>query len=143
MFKNILFSIDINDKYSWRNAFPKIIELYNSSKDCKLTIMNVVQTYGLGMMEEYFPKNWDVEITKKSKTKLNEIVAKNLPANIKADVIIDKGVVYKAIIERAEKIDADLIIISAHHPDRKDYLLGPNVAKVVRHAARSVLVLRD
>ena len=143
MFHTILFPIDINDKKSWKNAFPQVIDLYKSSADCHLTVMNVVQTYGLGMMEEYFPKDWAKAVTKKSLDKLQEIVTKNVPSNIKVNVLVDKGVVYQAIISRAEKINADLIIMAAHNPDRGDYLLGPNVAKVVRHTAKSVLVLRD
>jgi len=42
-----------------------------------------------------------------------------------------------------QKIDADLIVLGANRPDLKDYLLGPNASRVVRHSARSVLVVRD
>ena len=37
---------------------------------------------------------------------------------------------------------ATLIVIGAHRPDLKDYLLGPHAARVVRHAECSVLVVR-
>ncbi|MEP3300223.1 MAG: universal stress protein, partial [Pseudoruegeria sp.] len=37
---------------------------------------------------------------------------------------------------------ADLIVIGAHRPDFKDYLLGPNAARVVRHSECSVYVVR-
>ncbi len=33
--------------------------------------------------------------------------------------------------------------IGSHRPELKDYLLGPNAARVVRHANCSVLVVRD
>jgi hypothetical protein len=32
--------------------------------------------------------------------------------------------------------------MTAHSPDLKDYLLGPNAARVVRHANQSVMVIR-
>ena len=38
--------------------------------------------------------------------------------------------------------DDDLIVIGAHKPDFKDYLLGPNAARVVRHSHCSVHVVR-
>ena len=57
--------------------------------------------------------------------------------------IVKTGNVYESIIVAAKKIDCDLIIMSAHRPDLKDYLLGPNAARVVRHSDRSVLVVRD
>jgi nucleotide-binding universal stress UspA family protein len=36
-----------------------------------------------------------------------------------------------------------LIIIGSHSPSMQDYLLGPNAARVVRHANCSVLVIRE
>ena len=56
--------------------------------------------------------------------------------------IVAKGSVYECIIKTANEIKADLIVMSAHRPELKDYLLGPNAAKVVRHSDRSVLVVR-
>ena len=39
-------------------------------------------------------------------------------------------------------IGAELILIGAHSPELKDYLLGSNAARIVRHSPKSVLVLR-
>ena len=50
--------------------------------------------------------------------------------------------VYEAILNIARKTGADLIVVAAHRPELKDYLLGPNAARVVRHANCSVLVVR-
>ena len=50
--------------------------------------------------------------------------------------------VYQVILETAAKIGADLIVMASHRPKPMDYLLGPNAAKVVRHAKTSVLVVR-
>jgi nucleotide-binding universal stress UspA family protein len=36
-----------------------------------------------------------------------------------------------------------VIVLASHRPELKDYLLGPNAARVVRHAKCSVLVVRD
>ena len=56
--------------------------------------------------------------------------------------IVTAGNVYESIINVGKKIHADLIVMSAHRPELKDYLLGPNAARVVRHSDRSVLVVR-
>lgn len=143
MFKKILFAIDIDDKNSWNMIIPKVIEFCKLIPECELVIINVIPTYSLGIMEEYFPKNWAAEVSKKAKAKLEEIVHKNLPEDLKTKLVIKKGAVYQAIISHAEDIEADLIIMSAHHPKRSDYLLGPNTAKVVRHSSISVMVIRD
>ncbi len=46
------------------------------------------------------------------------------------------------ILRVAREIEADLILLAAHRPELKDFLLGPNAARVVRHFDGSVLVVR-
>lgn len=46
------------------------------------------------------------------------------------------------ILEFAEEIGADLIIIASHRPGMQDYLLGSTAGRVVRHADCTVLVER-
>ena len=46
------------------------------------------------------------------------------------------------ILEYAEEIGADLIVIASHRPGLEDYFLGSTAARVVRHAACTVLVDR-
>ena len=67
------------------------------------------------------------------------------------DVVYDGDAAYErgctefydaAILDLAEKIGADLIVMASHRPELKDYLLGPNAARVVRHAECSVMVVR-
>ena len=55
---------------------------------------------------------------------------------------VGHGTVYEEILHAAKRIDADLIVMAAHRPGQADYLLGPNAARVVRHAECSVLVVR-
>jgi universal stress protein F len=56
---------------------------------------------------------------------------------------VETGGIYAGIIAVAERIGADLIVLASHRPAMKDYLLGANAARVVRHARCSVLVVRD
>ncbi len=53
------------------------------------------------------------------------------------------GTIYQEILSAARKIEVDLIVMASHRPALEDYLLGPNAARVVRHADCSVLVVRD
>jgi nucleotide-binding universal stress UspA family protein len=46
------------------------------------------------------------------------------------------------ILEYAEEIGADLIIMASHRPGLQDYFLGSTAARVVRHAACAVFVDR-
>ena len=57
--------------------------------------------------------------------------------------IVRNGTVYEEILRIAGETGCDLIVIGAHRPELRDYLLGPNAARVDRHANCSVLVVRD
>ncbi len=48
----------------------------------------------------------------------------------------------RSIVEYAEDHDIDCIVIASHRPGLQDYLLGSTAARVVRHAACAVHVLR-
>ena len=62
---------------------------------------------------------------------------------MKVNIIVGRGAVYQSILDTVEASRADLIIIPAHSKESKEFLLGPNAAKVVRHAKISVLIVRE
>ena len=51
--------------------------------------------------------------------------------------------IYDEILGQAKEAGADLIIVGSHRPAMKDYLLGTNAGRVVRHASCSVLIARE
>ena len=46
------------------------------------------------------------------------------------------------IVDAAEELGSDLIVIASHKPGLSDYFLGSTAARVVRHAGCSVFVMR-
>lgn len=144
MYNNILYPIDIFEQSSWEKSLPIILE-YASSFDATVHIMTAIPDYGMALVSQYFPKSAIDKVVKSTKEELHKFVEDKFgDKEIKIGNIVVKkgGAVYQSIIDVADKIDADLILISAHRPELKDYLLGPNAAKVVRHSKRSVLVMR-
>ena len=75
---------------------------------------------------------------------LNDLAVKALgdEVNGKLRHLVAVGKAYQEILHVAEKDGADLIVLGAHAPDLKDYLLGPTAARVVRHTSSSVYVVR-
>jgi nucleotide-binding universal stress UspA family protein len=65
------------------------------------------------------------------------------PRRFESQAIVTNGTVYEEILRTAKEIGCDVIVMASHRPELKDYLLGPNAARVVRHANCSVLVVRD
>ncbi|MGB4191877.1 MAG: universal stress protein [Rickettsiales bacterium] len=143
LFQNILLPIDINDSNSWEKTLPTCISILKLNPEAKLWFLAVIPNFGLGdVIEEYFPKGWLKDVSEKTLIELQKIVENHLPHGIKPNLLVDRGVVYQVILDTALKLEVDLIVMSSNHPNRKDYLLGPNVARVARHAESSVLIRR-
>jgi nucleotide-binding universal stress UspA family protein len=142
MFKDILYPVDITEDGSWRESLPVVIAQAKAFQ-AKLHIMTVVSDYGMSLVQQYFPKGSVERVVEESGKALHDFIDTYIPKDIKVQSIVAKGSVYECIIKTADQINADLIVMSAHRPGLKDYLLGPNSAKVVRHSNRSVLVVRD
>jgi nucleotide-binding universal stress UspA family protein len=74
--------------------------------------------------------------------RLNEIAAKHVPDGMKVQTLARRGTVYEQVLNVAEELAVDQIVIGAHRPALSDFLLGPNTARIVRHAHCSVNVIR-
>ncbi len=142
MYKNILLPVDLTQETSWQKALEVAIAHVQAFKS-RLHVMTVVPDSGMAMISQYFSKDAAHRIIESTNEALHKFVKDNVPADIKVQHIVTTGSVYESIISVAHKINADLIVMSAHRPELKDYLLGPNAARVVRHSDRSVLVVRS
>ena len=142
MFKNILASIDLNDESSWLKSVPIAVELCQTS-GAPLTLLTVVPDFGMSIVSQHFPKDFAESAMTETRNKLAAFAGKHIPDDVVKTLMICQGTIYEEIIKAGEKISADLIILAAHRPSLKDYLLGPNAARVVRHFKGSVLIVRD
>lgn len=142
MYKDILLPVDLSEDGSWKRALEIAVE-YAQAFDSCIHVMTVVPDSGMAMVSQYFSKDAVKKIIEATNKALHKFVEDNIPAKIKVQHIVTTGNVYESIISAAKKINSDLIVMSAHRPELKDYLLGPNAARVVRHSDRSVLVVRN
>jgi nucleotide-binding universal stress UspA family protein len=142
MYKNILLTVDLNQESSWMRALPVALE-YCRAFGSKLHIMTVLPSYGMPIVSSFFPEDFESKVRLEINNRLHAFVSEQVPKDIVCQHIVAEGVVYEEIIAIAKKIEADLIIMAAHRPDLKDFLLGPNAARVVRHSDKSVLVVRQ
>lgn len=141
MYNDILLPIDLGNESSWKKALPAAIE-YCTAFGARLHVMTVVPEYGSPMVAQFFPEGHEAKMRETAGVALHKFVADRIPDSIRVQHIVGEGTIYKTIIETADKIGADLIIMGSHRPELQDYLLGPNAARVVRHSAKSVLVVR-
>ena len=141
MYKEILLAIDLEDESSWQKALPAAVEMCKSS-GARLHALTVVPELGPSIVSGYFPEDYEARMIADAGKRLGELMEAQLPEGLKARPIVAQGTVYKIIIDTAEGIGGDLIVIASHRPESSDSLLGPNAARVVRHSDKSVLVVR-
>lgn len=141
MFKNILVPIDIAQQGSWRRAIPQAIELAAASNGVA-TIVTVVRDLKAAFEGAHFPLQVEL-MTSKACDRLTEIVAEYRDRKVALSEEVRFGSIGREILATARERKADLILMTSHRPEMKDYLIGPNAAYVAQHATCSVLVLRS
>ena len=142
MYRNILVPVDLSDKHSWRKALPTAISLCETFEG-KLHLITVVPEFGLPMVGQFFPEGYEVKLRQQAAKQLKEFASQQVPGPIECRRIVAEGKVYQEIMKAADAIKADLIVMGSHRPELSDYLLGPNAARVMRHAKCSVMVVRE
>ena len=141
--KMILCAVDItrpNEEAHVIRAAQKLAEM----DEAQLDLITVVPDFGATVVGAYF-KDHDVRSAKDGAAVALNTMAENaigIDANKSARHVVAIGTVYEEVLKTAQLSNADLIVIGAHKPDFKDYLLGPNAARVVRHSDCSVYVVR-
>lgn len=141
MYKDILLPIDLTESSSWEKTLPTAVQL---CKDygARLHVMTVIPDFNSSLVGSFFPKGYEEAAMQEVKARLKTFVGEHVPEGIEVQRVIANGTVYKEILGIADDLDIDLIILAAHRPSLEDYLLGPNAARVVRHAKQSVFVVR-
>jgi nucleotide-binding universal stress UspA family protein len=142
MFKNILAAVDLNEDSSWEKAVPTAVGLCQST-GARLTLLTVIPDFGMSIISQYFPEGYAENALAETRTKLSAFAGEHVPGGVEQTLMVAQGTIYEEIIRASREVSADLIVVASHRPSLKDYLLGPNASRVVRHSKCSVLVIRD
>jgi len=140
MYKTILVPIDLGDVETGRDAIERAVTLAQAGGGT-IRLIYVRSILPMTYME-YVPPAFDLEQQEACEKKLAGLAAAiPLPAE-RVSAVVRLGSVYNEVLDEAEKIGADLIVIGSHRPTMATYLLGSNASTIVRHARSSVLVVR-
>ena len=141
MIKSILCAVDISnpgeDAKVLKNA-ARIAQMDNAQLD----VVTVLPDYGMSVVGSFFNQDHHDEALKAAKTQLKEEVINAIGKGENIRHIVSTGKAYDEVLKVAKEAKSDLIVVGAHKPDFKDYLLGPNAARIVRHSKASVYVVR-
>lgn len=142
MFRTILLPVDLSSEGSWTRALPAALALVRQSGGV-LHVVTVLPDFGMSVVGSHFEPGFEEKALKTIGDKLVAWVSANVPEDVETHPHVLHGRVYDEIITAAERVEADAIVMGSHRPELRDYLLGPNAARVVRHARQSVFVVRD
>ena len=132
-FKKILVPVDLGEDSSWKEALPTAVDQAQYTGG-ELHVVTVVP--------EEPPHDYSAKMITYANSQLENLIATSVPEQMSAEKHVRQGTIYREIVKLAQDIDADLIVMASQRPDLKDFLLGPNAARVVRHAECPVLVIR-
>ncbi len=147
---NYLAPIDLDDEELTPRVIKKTVEMATGVDGAKIYLMTVIpgiiagldQRYAIrGEMHgstEYPLQEWKDQAAKE----LKDMAKKSVPKEMLGGVVVENGTIYREIVEAAKDLNIDHIVMGAHSPSLADFLLGPNSARVARHAGCSVTVVR-
>jgi universal stress protein A len=136
--KNILAPTDLSEPS--KSAIKTAVALARMC-GAKLTLLHVVQMPVCCSFDAPPDMN---EITDQARESLNDL-ARTFPPDVSVEKIVRLGSCEPAaeIVEKANDISADLIVIATHgYSGLKRVLLGSTAERVVRHAQCPVLIVR-
>ncbi len=142
MYKSILIAVDLIDEGAWRT--PLVAGVEQARKfGAQLTILTVIREIEAIIEAKAGPVAYEM-IAASLEIVLAERVREVGAADLHPQLVVSHDPsIYTEILGIAEDAGVDLIVVGSHRPAMKDYLLGTNAGRVVRHAKCSVLVARD
>jgi nucleotide-binding universal stress UspA family protein len=140
MFQHILVPVDLADSDLAKSAIATAVSMARAFGGT-VRLVHVLPTTP-AMLAEYVPPDFDTQ-QRQSAIEALAIIARE--SGLDDDQIswsVRQGGVYHEVIEEAQEMSADLIVMSSHRPAMRTYFLGSNASHVVRYALCSVLVVR-
>src|SRR5579872_5002840 len=143
MYKQILVPVDLGDPELAKPALATAVMMANQSGGA-IRLINIMPLTPV-MLAEYVPADFEAQQRKSAEEAL-AIVAKETGIEAsRLSTAVRQGGIHQEILEEAGAMNADLIVMTSHRPQRpavRTYFLGSNAGHVVRYAKCSVLVVR-
>jgi nucleotide-binding universal stress UspA family protein len=140
MYKKILVPVDLTEPGFSKPAIETAVELARQSGGI-VRIVNVLPMTPV-MLAEYVPADFDTQQRQTAEETVAKLAQESGLDQTRLSTVVRQGGIYHEVLEEAQLLDADLIVMVSHRPALKTYFLGSNAGHVVRYANCSVLVVR-
>lgn len=140
MYSSILVPIDLDEPSSWSKAVPTALAVARCFK-ARLTLATIVEEKVAAREAQWSAIGYR-ELLSTASARLGTL-ADGLRGDAPMETRVGTGSIGGGILDMAVQVEADLIILASHRPEMRDWLIGANASRVVRHARCSVLVVRE
>jgi len=140
MYSNILIPLDLSHK-------EQVVELVQiattlaAGTPARINLLYVDQSFVHRAGHPQFDSTLH-EGHRKEALKEMEGLLVNLPENTVVNTVYRDGTAHDQILETAEQLGVDVIVMMARKPGISSYFIGSNAERVVRHAPCSVFIVR-
>jgi nucleotide-binding universal stress UspA family protein len=144
MYKQILVPVDLTDPELAKPAIATAVMMADQS-DGTIRLINIMPLTPV-MLAEYVPPDFEAQQRKSAEEALSIVAGETGLGAARVSAAVRQGGIYQEILEEANAMKADLIVMTSHRPQRpavRTYFLGSNAGHVVRYAKCSVLVVRN
>ena len=144
MYKHILVPIDLDSPELNKPAIDTAVMMAGPS-DATIRLISVLPMTPV-ILAEYVPADFEVQQRKAAEEALAAMTKEIGLEPSRVSATVRQGGIYQEILQEANDISADLIVMTSHRPQRhavRTYFLGSNAGHVVRYAPCSVFVVRN
>ncbi len=136
MYTKIVVAVDITHGELGQMLLEKAVQLLDDGGEIRLLhVLDEVPSYIAAELPQDLGERRNAEARV-------ELKAMSDGMSVPVRIEVRSGAASGQILQCAEDIDADLIMIASHRPGLSDYFIGSTAARVVRHAQCSVLISR-
>src|SRR5262245_58491594 len=131
MYKQILVPIDLTDLDLAKPAITIAVSMAKLSSG-SIRLINVLPMTPV-MLAEYVPPDFEAQQRKAAEDALGIITRETGLETARMSSTVRQGGVHQEILEEANSINADLIVMSSHRPHRpgiRTHFLGPNAGQL-------------
>ncbi|MBN0987262.1 universal stress protein [Amphritea pacifica] len=140
MYSNILIPLDLSHKEQVVDL-ARIAMALAAGKPAQVNLLYVDQSFVHRAGDPQFDRALHEGHRKEALKEMEELLG-DLPVNTAVNTIYRDGTAHDQILETAEQLGSDVIVMMARKPGISSYFIGSNAERVVRHAPCSVFIVR-
>ena len=137
----VLLAVDLHHRAHSRQVALEAVKLAKTHT-ARIVAVFVIPDQQDSYAQHYVPADLRARVQAEAETDLQKFCTEIDWDGCAHSNVVLRGVVYEKIVKHSEQLDASFVVIGANRPKLKDLFIGPNAARVARHANCSVLIVR-